>query len=144
VFLPGPAFCDAQGGDAGGSADLRRDVQEPVAQFLRLSGSDGPVEEQVPGPGEQVNAGQGELQPGLVDGELPRREPARNRWSCRSGSACHQDQKVERFDQILQRELLDHLEVWSDIETAQGAVDAFRPNTDANRPHQSLDIAFPR
>jgi Integrase core domain len=45
--------------------------------------------------------------------------------------------------QTLQRELLDHVEVWPDLETAQTAVDAFRAEYNTNRPHQSLDMAFP-
>jgi hypothetical protein len=45
--------------------------------------------------------------------------------------------------QTLQRELLDHVEVWPDLETAQAAVDAFRAEYNTNRPHQSLDMAFP-
>src|SRR3954452_7803552 len=51
--------------------------------------------------------------------------------------------KVERFHQTLQRELLDHVEVWPDLETAQAAVDAFRHEYNTDRPHQSLDMAFP-
>src|SRR3954469_17936953 len=51
--------------------------------------------------------------------------------------------KVERFHQTLQRELLDHVEVWPDLETAQAAVDAFRHEYNTNRPHQALDMAFP-
>jgi transposase InsO family protein len=51
--------------------------------------------------------------------------------------------KVERFHQTLQRELLDHVEVWPDLQTAQAAVDAFRAEYNTNRPHQSLDMAFP-
>src|SRR6266545_1843198 len=43
--------------------------------------------------------------------------------------------KVERFHQTLQRELLDQVEVWPDLETAQATIDAFR--------HESLDMAFP-
>jgi transposase InsO family protein len=34
--------------------------------------------------------------------------------------------KVERFHQTLRRELLDDVEAWPDLETAQAAVDAFR------------------
>jgi flagella basal body P-ring formation protein FlgA len=49
-------------------------VQEPVAQLLRLGS--GEVTVQGLGPGEQVDAGQVEVQPGLVDREDPRREPA--------------------------------------------------------------------
>ncbi|MFD2768598.1 IS481 family transposase [Micromonospora eburnea] len=51
--------------------------------------------------------------------------------------------KVERFHQILQRELLDDVEVWPDLEAVQTAVDAFRTEYNTNRPHQSLDMAFP-
>ena len=51
--------------------------------------------------------------------------------------------KVERFHQTLQGELLDDVATWPDIETAQAAVDAFRVEYNTNRPHQSLDMAFP-
>jgi transposase InsO family protein len=51
--------------------------------------------------------------------------------------------KVERFHQSLQRELLDDVGVWPDIDTVQAAVDAFRHEYNTNRPHQSLDMAFP-
>ena len=45
--------------------------------------------------------------------------------------------------QTLQRELLDTVHVWPDLETAQAAVDAFRAEYNTDRPHQSLDMAFP-
>jgi transposase InsO family protein len=51
--------------------------------------------------------------------------------------------KVERFHQTLQRELLDDVQVWPDLETAQAAIEAFRAEYNTNRPHQSLDMAFP-
>jgi transposase InsO family protein len=51
--------------------------------------------------------------------------------------------KVERFHQTLQRELLDDVEVWPDLAAAQAAIDAFRHEYNTNRPHQSLDMAFP-
>src|SRR4051812_1760635 len=51
--------------------------------------------------------------------------------------------KVERFHQTLQRELLDHVQVWPDLETAQVAIEAFRVEYNTDRPHQSLDMAFP-
>lgn len=51
--------------------------------------------------------------------------------------------KVERFHQTLQRELLDHVQVWPDLATAQAAIDAFRHEYNTNRPHQSLNMAFP-
>ncbi|MEJ3745496.1 integrase core domain-containing protein [Actinomycetes bacterium KLBMP 9797] len=51
--------------------------------------------------------------------------------------------KVERFHQTLQRELLGHVEVRPDLQTAQAAVDAFRAEYNTNRPHQSLGMAFP-
>jgi len=76
VVGPGPACGDAQGGGPGGAADLPGDLQQPVAQCLRLGQGEGPVQEQVTGPGEQVDAGQGELEPRLVDGEEPGRESA--------------------------------------------------------------------
>ena len=51
--------------------------------------------------------------------------------------------KVERFHQTLQRELLDEVAVWPDLETAQTAIDAFRHEYNTDRPHQSLGMAFP-
>jgi hypothetical protein len=50
---------------------------------------------------------------------------------------------VERFHQTLRRELPDDVPVWPDIDTAQAAIDAFRLDYDTDRPHQSLDKAFP-
>jgi hypothetical protein len=44
-------------------------VQQPVAQFLRFDGREGPVQEEVLGPAEQVDPGQGEFQPGGIDRE---------------------------------------------------------------------------
>ncbi|TWG18348.1 transposase InsO family protein [Micromonospora taraxaci] len=51
--------------------------------------------------------------------------------------------KVERFHQTLQRELLDDVEVWSDPEEAQAAIDVFRHEYNNERPHQSLGMAVP-
>lgn len=51
--------------------------------------------------------------------------------------------KVERFHQTLQRELLDDVQVWPDLATAQAAIDAFRHEYNTDRPHQSLNMAFP-
>jgi hypothetical protein len=51
--------------------------------------------------------------------------------------------KVERFRQTLQGELLNHVEVWADLQTAQAALDTFRAEYNSNRPHQSLDMDFP-
>jgi hypothetical protein len=51
--------------------------------------------------------------------------------------------KVERFHQTLQRELLDATPVWPDLASVQAAVDGFRHEYNTNRPHQSLDMAFP-
>jgi transposase InsO family protein len=51
--------------------------------------------------------------------------------------------KVERFHQTLRRELLDDAGVFPDLEAAQAAVDAFLHEYNTNRPHQSLDMAFP-
>nr|WP_245730124.1 IS481 family transposase [Micromonospora pallida] len=51
--------------------------------------------------------------------------------------------KVERLHQTLRRELLDEVPVWPDLETVQAAVDVFRHEYNTDRPHQSLDMAFP-
>ena len=45
--------------------------------------------------------------------------------------------------QTLRRELLDDVAVWPDLAAVQAAVDAFRAEYNTNRPHQSLDMAFP-
>ncbi|GHJ54724.1 hypothetical protein Nm8I071_40310 [Nonomuraea sp. TT08I-71] len=51
--------------------------------------------------------------------------------------------KVERFHQTLRRELLDEVPIWPDLDTVQAAVDVFRHEYNTDRPHQSLDMAFP-
>ncbi len=52
------------------------DVQEAVAQGLGFAAGQFPVNEDCLGPGEQVDAGQGELEPDGVDREGAGREPA--------------------------------------------------------------------
>jgi transposase InsO family protein len=51
--------------------------------------------------------------------------------------------KVERFHQTLRRELLDDVATWRDIDQVQAAIDTFRHEYNTDRPHQSLDMAFP-
>jgi hypothetical protein len=51
--------------------------------------------------------------------------------------------KIERLHQTLQRELLTGHEPFQAIGDAQAAVDAWRQEYNADRPHQSLDMAFP-
>ena len=51
-------------------------MQEPVAQCFRLAGPQGLGEGEETQPGGQVRGEGDDLQPGLVDGELPGREPA--------------------------------------------------------------------
>ncbi|WP_423203117.1 IS481 family transposase [Krasilnikovia cinnamomea] len=51
--------------------------------------------------------------------------------------------KVERFHQSLRRELLDDHPPFTSIIEAQAAIDAFRHEYNTDRPHQSLDMAFP-
>jgi hypothetical protein len=57
-------------GDAGGG------VQQPVAEFLRLCGGQLAAQRKSLGPGEQVDGGEGQLQPCGIDGEVPGGEPA--------------------------------------------------------------------
>ena len=64
------AAASAAAGEAGG------DVQHPEPQRLRLGGGEVTVEGEQPQPGGQVGGDGGDLQPGLVDGVLPGREPA--------------------------------------------------------------------
>jgi transposase InsO family protein len=51
--------------------------------------------------------------------------------------------KIERLHQTLQLELLNTHEPFDSIEDAQAAVDAWREEYNADRPHQSLAMAFP-
>jgi hypothetical protein len=50
---------------------------------------------------------------------------------------------VERFHQILERELLDDVQMWPDVAAAADAADAFRIEYNTSWPHQSLEMAFP-
>ena len=51
--------------------------------------------------------------------------------------------KIERLHQTLQLELLNVRGPFASIEDAQAAVDAWRKEYNADRPHQSLAMAFP-
>jgi len=51
--------------------------------------------------------------------------------------------KIERLHQTLQLELLNEHEPFASIEDAQAAVDAWCKEYNADRPHQSLAMAFP-
>ena len=51
--------------------------------------------------------------------------------------------KIERLHQTLQLELLNEHGPFESIEDAQAAVDAWRKEYNADRPHQSLAMAFP-
>jgi transposase InsO family protein len=51
--------------------------------------------------------------------------------------------KIERLHQTLQLELLNIHEPFESVEDAQAAVDAWRTEYNADRPHQSLGMAFP-
>ncbi len=43
--------------------------------------------------------------------------------------------KVERFHQTLRRELLDDIATWPDLDAGQAAIDVFRHEYNADRPH---------
>ncbi len=76
---PGPGFGDPQTSLACTVDQACGDVQEPVAQRLRLTSGQGggiAVTAEQSRPGSQVRGDLGERQPGLVDRELPRGEPA--------------------------------------------------------------------
>ncbi len=60
----------------GGAGDSDGDVQQPVAQLLGFGGGQSAVEEEQLGPGEQVDAGEGQFEPGGVDREDAGREPS--------------------------------------------------------------------
>jgi transposase InsO family protein len=51
--------------------------------------------------------------------------------------------KIERLHQTLQLELVNEHEPFASIEDAQAAVGAWRKEYNADRPHQSLAMAFP-
>ena len=51
--------------------------------------------------------------------------------------------KIERLHQTLQLELLNDHEPFTCIEDARAAVDAWRQDYNADRPHQSLGMVFP-
>ncbi len=51
--------------------------------------------------------------------------------------------KIERFHLSLRRELLDDHPPFQTVADAQAAIDAFRHQYNTNRPHQSLNMAFP-
>ena len=51
--------------------------------------------------------------------------------------------KIERLHQTLQRELLDVHGPFESIEALQAALDAWREEYNTDRPHQSIDMAFP-
>jgi transposase InsO family protein len=51
--------------------------------------------------------------------------------------------KIERLHQTLQRELLDVHGPFESMEALQAALDAWREEYNTDRPHQSLDMAFP-
>ena len=51
--------------------------------------------------------------------------------------------KIERFHGSLRRELLDDAVPFTDLATAQAAVDAWRQHYNTTRPHQALSMASP-
>src|SRR5579859_6467523 len=51
--------------------------------------------------------------------------------------------KIERLHQTLQRELLEVHGPFESIEALQAALDAWREDYNTDRPHQSIDMAFP-
>jgi transposase InsO family protein len=51
--------------------------------------------------------------------------------------------KIERLHKSLQLELLDDHGPFESLETLQAALDAWREEYNTDRPHQSLDMAFP-
>src|SRR6478672_7452168 len=73
---PGPAGVDSDSDFALAVDDPGGGVEQPVAQLLRFGLSQVVVEEGGLGPGDQVGGGQRQLQPHLVDGEVPGREAA--------------------------------------------------------------------
>ena len=51
--------------------------------------------------------------------------------------------KIERLYQSLQNELLNDHGPFESIEALQAALDAWREDYNTDRPHQSLNMAFP-
>jgi hypothetical protein len=76
---------DAQVGSSGGAHEAPGDVQELVAQLLWFGQSMLARQEEGAGPGEQVDADQGELEPRGVDGELADKRPNPLSFRCGYG-----------------------------------------------------------
>ena len=70
VVCPRPGGVDTQVEAPGVVGEAGSDVQQPLAQRLGLGASEGAVEAEVAGPGEQALGNLGEGKPGLVAGGL--------------------------------------------------------------------------
>src|SRR5690606_9407302 len=73
---PGPGRRDPHVEATAAAGKPCGDVQEPVAELSGLGGGEVAVQQQELGPGEQVDRGQGQLQPGRVDLEVAGGEAA--------------------------------------------------------------------
>jgi hypothetical protein len=71
---PGPGALDAQPEPALSAGESGGDVEQPVAQRLRLGLGEIAVQEQVLGPGDQIDREHPQGQPRLVDRERAGRE----------------------------------------------------------------------
>lgn len=98
---PGPALLDPDPDAALTSGDPGSDVQQPVAQRLRFGFREGAVEDEVLGPGEQVDASittvsQAELIAKVRDGKWfrPVSLAVRMRSSTRAWARCRASRKA--------------------------------------------------
>ena len=73
---PGPPVVDFDLGSALPAGEAGGDVQQPVAQRLGFGLGQLTAQQDGLGPSDQVGGGEGQLQPGLVDLKLSRREAA--------------------------------------------------------------------
>jgi hypothetical protein len=71
---PGRRYPQAQASAAAGEAGS--DVQQPVAELLRLGSGEFPVQQQDARPGQQIDRREAEFEPDDVDGEVAEGEAA--------------------------------------------------------------------
>jgi len=72
--FPGPVAVDPEVESSSAADQADRGAQQPTAQLLGFGGRERAVQEQQPGPGEQVAGEADELDPDGVDVQLPGRQ----------------------------------------------------------------------
>ncbi|KUJ64405.1 hypothetical protein ACZ90_57595 [Streptomyces albus subsp. albus] len=77
-------------------------VQQPVAELLRLGGGQFAFQQQSAHPGEQVEGGQRQLQPRLVDGEVSRGEATETGGLAAADAVLDAGVRLAAYFQVLQ------------------------------------------